>query len=137
MTYARQDAAREDELAGFGKGFVSAFDARGHFLGRVASRGALDAPWGLAWAPPGFGRFSGDLLVGNFGNGRINGYRWHGSRWQFDGTVRSADGKAIVIDGLWGIAFGNDAAAGPSTKLYYAAGPDDETHGAFGAIWAP
>ena len=93
---------------------MSAFDARGHFLGRVASRGALNAPWGLAWAPAGFGRFSGDLLVGNFGNGRINGYRWHDGHWKFDGTVRTADHKAIVIDGLWGIGFGNGAGAGPA-----------------------
>jgi len=138
VTYARQDPARSDEIAGMGKGFVSAFDARGHFLGRVASRGSLNAPWGLAWAPAtGFGRFSGDLLVGNFGNGRINGYRWLKGHWHFDGTLRTADGKAISVDGLWGIGFGNDAAAGPSTSLYFAAGPDDESHGAFGAIWAP
>ena len=138
VTYARQDADRADEIAGRGKGFVDVFNARGKLLGRVASRGALDAPWGLAWAPAtGFGRFSGDLLVGNFGNGQINAYRWHSGHWRFDGTLRTADHKAIVIDGLWGIGFGNDAAAGPSTTLYYAAGPDDETHGAFGAIWAP
>jgi len=138
VTYARQDVARVDEIAGWGKGFVDAFDARGHLLGRVASRGALDAPWGLAWAPAtGFGRFSGDLLVGNFGNGRINGYRWHDGHWAFDGTLRTADHKAIVIDGLWGIAFGNGAAAGPTTSLYYAAGPADESHGAFGTIWVP
>ena len=138
VTYARQDPAREDEIAGPGKGFVDVFNARGRLLGRVASRGALDAPWGLAWAPAtGFGRFSGDLLVGNFGNGRLNGYRWHDGHWRFDGTLRTADHKAIVVDGLWGIGFGNDAAAGPSTTLYFAAGPDDESHGAFGAIWAP
>ena len=109
----KQDKAREDEIAGTGKGFVSAFDPRGHFLGRIASRGALNAPWGLAWAPAtGFGRFSGDLLVGNFGNGRINGYRWLNGHWKFDGTVRDANGKAIVVDGLWGIGFGNGAGGG-------------------------
>jgi uncharacterized protein (TIGR03118 family) len=137
VTFAQQGPGRVDEIAGPGKGFVSAFDPRGNFLGRVASRGALNAPWGLAWAPAGFGRFSGDLLVGNFGNGRINGYRWHDGEWKFDGTLRTADHKAIVIDGLWGIAFGNGHAAGPSTTLYYAAGPVGETHGTFGAIWAP
>jgi uncharacterized protein (TIGR03118 family) len=138
VTYARQNAAREDEIAGRGKGFVDVFSPRGKLLGRVATRGALDAPWGIAWAPAtGFGHFSGDLLVGNFGNGRINAYRWHEGHWRFDGTLRTADHKAIVIDGLWGIGFGNDAAAGPSTTLYFAAGPDDESHGAFGAIWAP
>ena len=73
VTYASQDAAREDEIAGTGKGFVDVFTPRGKLLGRVASRGALNAPWGIAWAPAtGFGRFSGDLLVGNFGDGRIN-----------------------------------------------------------------
>ena len=138
VTYARQDAAREDEIAGAGKGFVDVFTPRGKLLGRVASRGALNAPWGIAWAPAtGFGRFSGDLIVGNFGNGRLNGYRWLHGAWHFDGTLRMADGKAVKVDGLWGIGFGNDAAAGPSTTLYFAAGPDDETHGAFGAIWAP
>jgi uncharacterized protein (TIGR03118 family) len=138
VTYARQDKAREDEIAGTGKGFVDAFAPNGKLLGRVASRGALNAPWGIAWAPAtGFGRFSGDLLIGNFGNGRINGYRWLHGKWHFDGTLRTADGKAIKIDGLWGIGFGNDAGAGPSTTLFFAAGPDDESHGAFGAIWAP
>ena len=138
VTYARQDAARSDEIAGAGKGFVDVFSARGKLLGRVASRGALNAPWGMAWAPAtGFGRFSGDLIVGNFGNGRLNAYRWHDGHWRFDGTLRDANHKAIWIDGLWGIGFGNDAAAGPSTTLFYAAGPDDESHGAFGTVWAP
>jgi uncharacterized protein (TIGR03118 family) len=138
VTYARQDKAREDEIAGTGKGFVDVFTPRGKLLGRVASRGALNAPWGIAWAPAtGFGRFSGDLIIGNFGNGRLNAYRWHHGHWRFDGTLRTVDHKAIVVDGLWGIGFGNDAAAGPSTTLFFAAGPDDETHGAFGAIRAP
>jgi uncharacterized protein (TIGR03118 family) len=136
VTYARQDMAREDEIAGAGKGFVDVFNARGKLLGRVASRGPLNAPWGLAWAPAGFGRFSGDLIVGNFGNGRLLAYRWHDGHWKFDATLRSADHKVITIDGLWGIGFGNNAGAGPSTTLFWAAGPDDETHGAFGSVRA-
>ena len=91
----------------------------------------------VAWAPDGFGRFGGDLLVGNFGNGRVNAYRSIHGHWRFDGTLRSADHKAIEIDGLWGIGFGNDANAGPSTTLFFAAGPDDEAGGAFGTITAP
>ena len=137
VTYAKQDKDRGDEIAGRGLGFVDAFSLKGKFLGRVASRGALDAPWGLAWAPDGFGHFGGDLLVGNFGDGRINAYRWIHGHWQFGGTIRSADHKAIKIDGLWGIGFGNDASAGPSTTLFFAAGPDDEAGGAFGTITAP
>ena len=137
VTYAKQDRAREDEIAGRGKGFVDAFSLKGKFLGRVASRGALDAPWGVAWAPDGFGHFGGDLLVGNFGDGRVNAYRLIHGHWRFGGTLRSADHKAIEIDGLWGIGFGNDANAGPSTTLFFAAGPDDESGGSFGTITAP
>jgi uncharacterized protein (TIGR03118 family) len=137
VTYAKQDKERGDEIAGRGRGFVDAFSLKGKFLGRVASRGALDAPWGVAWAPAGFGRFSGDLLVGNFGDGRINAYRLIHGHWQFGGTVRSADHKAIEVDGLWGIGFGNDVGAGPSTTLFFAAGPNDEEGGSFGTITAP
>ena len=74
VTYAKQDANAEDEIGGQGLGFVDAYDTAGMFLGRVASRGQLNAPWGLALAPAGFGRFGGDLLVGNFGDGRINAF---------------------------------------------------------------
>jgi uncharacterized protein (TIGR03118 family) len=72
VTYAKQDAAAMDDAPGHGLGFVDEYDTSGTLLGRVASRGDLDAPWGLAIAPPGFGDLGGDLLVGNFGDGRIN-----------------------------------------------------------------
>ena len=74
VAYAKQDANAEDEIAGEGLGFVDVFDTSGMLLARVASRDALNAPWGLAIAPAGFGRFSGNLLVGNFGDGRINAF---------------------------------------------------------------
>ncbi|MGZ6378183.1 MAG: TIGR03118 family protein [Candidatus Limnocylindrales bacterium] len=134
VTYAKQDAAREDEIAGRGRGFVSMFGPGGTFLGRVASRGALDAPWGLAWAPQDFGKFGGDLLVGNFGNGRLNAYAPTKHGWRFEGTLRREHGRAIVVDGLWGIGFGNGVASGPTNTLYFAAGPGDESHGLFGSI---
>ena len=137
VTYARQDAIAKDEIAGEGRGFVSAFATDGTFLGRVASRDELNAPWGLAWAPAGFGRFSGDLLVGNFGDGRINAFRWTGRHWEEQGHLKGANHRAISIDGLWGIGFGNGAGSGPTTTLYFAAGPDDEAHGLFGSITAP
>ncbi len=95
------------------------------------------ATWGIAPAPAGFGRFSGDLLVGNFGDGRINAFALQpDGSWERDGGLRDSSGRAIVIDGLWGIGFGNNGAAGPSTTLYFAAGPNDEANGLFGSITA-
>jgi uncharacterized protein (TIGR03118 family) len=137
VTYAKQDAAGDDEVTGPGRGFVDAFDADGAFMGRVATRHELNAPWGLAMAPADFGRFSGDLLVGNFGDGTIHAFRPAASgRYQRAGVMRKANGKVVFIDGLWAIEFGNGDAAGPSNALYFTAGPDDEAHGLFGRITA-
>jgi uncharacterized protein (TIGR03118 family) len=134
VTYAKQDADKKDEIAGAHRGFVSAFAPDGTFITRVASGGPLNAPWGLAWAPSTFGKFSGDLLVGNFGNGRINAFHLTRHGFRFDGTLRNKRGRAISIDGLWGIGFGNGAGSGPTDTLYFAAGPQDEAHGLFGKI---
>jgi len=137
VTYAKQDAEAGDEIAGEGLGYVSAFGTDGSFLGRVASRGALNAPWGLAWAPADpakFGKFNGDLLVGNFGDGRINAFAWTGSGWEARGHLKTSNHHPLVIDGLWGIGFGNGSGSGPITTLYFAAGPDDENHGVFGSV---
>ena len=137
VTYAKQDAEAGDEVAGEGLGYVSAFGTDGSFLGRVASRGALNAPWGLAWAPADpekFGRFNGDLLVGNFGDGRINAFAWTPGGWEARGHLKTADNHPLVIDGLWGIGFGNGSGSGPTTTLYFAAGPDDESHGLYGSV---
>jgi uncharacterized protein (TIGR03118 family) len=135
VAYALQDEEGEEEVAGPGLGVVDKYDFAGHLLARVATGGALDAPWGLALAPAGFGRFSGKLLVGNFGNGRINVF--DPVTFEPKGHLKGTDGKAIVIDGLWGIAFGNGATAGPATTLFFAAGPDDEEHGLFGRLDPP
>jgi uncharacterized protein (TIGR03118 family) len=135
VTYAKQDKARHDEVDGVGRGFVDAFSPNGTLLGRVASRGPLNAPWGLAWAPADFGRFSGDLIVGNFGDGKLDAYRWHNGHWHLDGRLRGTDHRAISIDGLWGIAFGGgNASSGPTQSLYFAAGPNGEKGGSFGTI---
>ena len=134
VTYAKQDAAKHDDVAGHGLGFVSAFGLDGALMGRVASQGKLNSPWGLALAPAGFGRFSGQLLVGNFGDGHIVGYPLEGGDDEDGGSYLAGPGGRITIDGLWGIAFGNDAAAGPSTTLFFAAGTDGEQHGLFGRI---
>jgi len=134
VTYGKQDDEAEEEVAGAGLGVVSVFDTAGAFIARVATRGALNAPWGLAQAPAGFGRFSGNLLVGNFGDGRINAFDFE--TFEPRGHLKDADHKPIVVDGLWGIGFGNDAGSGSSKALYFAAGPEDETHGLFGKIEA-
>jgi uncharacterized protein (TIGR03118 family) len=133
VMYAQQDADAEDEVAGPGKGFVDKFDLNGNLLGRFASRGALNAPWGIAQAPANFGRFSGDILVGNFGDGRIDAFTTGGA---FVGPLRDARGNPISIDGLWALSFGNGVTAGESNALYFTAGPGDETHGLFGKLSA-
>ena len=135
VTYAKQDADAADELHGQGLGLVDAYDTAGNLLGRVAQHGQLNAPWGLAVAPASFGRFGGDLLVGNFGDGEINAYaELPNGHFEHRGELRGSDGKPLAIDGLWALEFGNDAAAGPSTRLFFTAGPNDETDGLFGSI---
>jgi uncharacterized protein (TIGR03118 family) len=110
-------------------------------VARVASGGRKNAPpnapWGLALAPSSFGPFSGDVLVANFGNGRISAYKDNGGgKWVYKGQLKRSDGTPIAVDGLWAIAFGNGSAAGPTTSLYFAAGPGAEAHGLFGSITA-
>jgi len=136
VTFAKQDPSSTDELHGRHFGFVDAFATDGAWIARVASGGPLNAPWGIAWAPDNFGQFSGDLLIGNFGNGKIDAYRLTGGGWMFDGSVKNAQGRAITIDGLWGLAFGNGGAAGPTNTMYFTAGPDGENHGLFGSVTA-
>ena len=140
VSYAQQDADREDEIPGAGKGYVDAFDFNGNLLGRVAAAGALSAPWGLAQAPTNFGSFSGDYLVGNFGDGRINAYKETAPNvWTFDGTLQAAGGSGpLVIPGLWALEFGLGSlnANGTTNTLYFTAGPLAETAGVFGRIVA-
>jgi uncharacterized protein (TIGR03118 family) len=136
VTYAKQSGGT-DELHGQGLGFVDEFATDGTFVARVATRGQLNAPWGLAMAPSDFGRFSGDLLVGNFGDGTINAYALQSDgTWAHRGQLRTADHKPVTIDGLWGLGFGNGAASGATNALYFTAGPNDESDGLFGRIEA-
>jgi len=110
-------------------GYVDEFDLSGRLVARVARGGDLNEPWGLALAPRTFGRFGGDLLVASFGDGEIDAYRRTAHGWHHDGVLRGADGKPIVVGGVWGIAFGNGGLAGPRNTLFAAAGP----HGWHGA----
>lgn len=134
VSYAKQDADAEDEVTGRGLGFVSVFDTNGNFERRLVSRGALNAPWGMVQAPPTFGEFGGALLVGNLGDGHINAF--NPTTGAFLGALSGPRGRPLVIDGLWGLVFGNGRTAGDTNTLYYAAGPEDETHGLFGKITA-
>jgi uncharacterized protein (TIGR03118 family) len=132
VTYAKQDRDREDDVPGRGQGIVNVFTAGGTLVRQVAQGGALNSPWGVALAPADFGGFSNDLLVGNFGDGTINAYDPVTGR--FHGQLTGADRRPLVIPGLWGIAFGNGLLDQPTSTLFFAAGPDDETHGLYGRI---
>ena len=135
VTYALQNGAKHDDVAGPGNGFVSAFDLQGNFLGRIASDGALNSPWGLAIAPASFGAFAGDLLVGNFGDGRIDAYNLVTHALQ--GPLLGTNGTPLEIDGLWGLMPGNGGSGGSPQSIYFSAGPGGEQHGLFGVISAP
>jgi uncharacterized protein (TIGR03118 family) len=132
VTYARREDDEDDETAGPGLGAVDEYDPTGHLLRRIATRGKLNAPWGVALAPASFGKFAGDLLVGNFGDGTINAFDLRTGN--FRGQLKGVDHRVLRIDGLWGMAFGNDRNSQPSGTLFAAAGPDDENHGSYHAI---
>lgn len=132
VSYARKDATG-DEIPGAGLGIVDIFTADGAFVKRlVADGGHLDAPWGMALAPSNFGTLSNALLVGNFGDGRINGF--DPVSGVYIGTVVDSAGTAFAVPGLWGLVFGNDANNQPRTTLFYAAGTNGEVNGVVGRI---
>lgn len=135
VTYAVPDDEGKDDVPGAGNGIVNIFDSDGNLIRRLASEGVLNSPWGLALAPADFGPLSNSLLVGNFGDGIINAF--DPATGDLLGTLNDADGEPIQIEGLWGLGFGNGMDAGPTNTLFFAAGPDDETHGLFGSIAIP
>jgi uncharacterized protein (TIGR03118 family) len=134
VTYALQDAAKHDDVPGAGHGYVDKFDLQGNFVARLASAGALNSPWGLALAPASFGDLAGALLVGNFGDGKINAF--DATTGASIGTLRDSGGAAIVVQGLWGLRFGNGGSGGATDALFFTAGiPGSgavEDHGLFG-----
>jgi uncharacterized protein (TIGR03118 family) len=143
VTFAVQDGAKHDDVAGPGNGFVDVFDLNGNLVRQFAAHGALNSPWGLAVAPMRFGKFSGALLVGNFGDGRISAYAL--GTGAFLGQLTDVRGNVIAIDSLWGLLVGNaqptaahgmgdgdDDDGGP--VLYFTAGIGGEGHGMFGFI---
>lgn len=141
VTFAKQDESGKNDVAGSGNGFIDVFDPESHTFTRFASGTAaggqirsLNSPWGLAIAPSDFGKFSNDLLVGNFGNGLIDAF--DPQTGAFLGKLKDAAGKPVQIDGLWGLAFGNGGQAGKTNELFFTAGINDEQHGLFGKLEA-
>ncbi|HEV3339277.1 MAG TPA: TIGR03118 family protein, partial [Pirellulales bacterium] len=138
VSYALQNAQKHDDVAGFGHGFVDIFNTSGVLQQRLITgtpgdpTSPLNSPWGMVMAPANFGAFSGDLLVGNFGDGKIKAF--DPNNGTFLGTLSDASGNAIVIDGLWGLIFGNGASAGDPNTLFFSAGTGGEQHGTFGEL---
>jgi uncharacterized protein (TIGR03118 family) len=138
VSYAMQDADAHDDVKGPGNGFVDVFSTEGFFLQRLISQGALNSPWAMVFAPDRKDRGSLDLLVGNFGDGRINVYDLSFRHGQLaadrEGALGDSAGNPLVIDGLWGLAFGSGGAGFDASKLYFTAGPNDEADGLFGSL---
>jgi uncharacterized protein (TIGR03118 family) len=121
-----------EDLPGEGNGRIAFFDRDGRLLSTLADAGKLNSPWGVCIAPEGFGEFGGDLLVANFGDGTIAAYR--PKTGEFHDYLRDPNGQPIVIEGIWGIVFGNGVSLGDSLSLYFTAGPNVEQDGVFGRL---
>jgi uncharacterized protein (TIGR03118 family) len=135
VTFAMQDQAMHDEVTGAGLGYVDVFDFNGNLLNRFASAGALNAPWGIATAPAGFGSLAGDVLIGNFGDGTVNIFTPNGTSLATSvGALMVSNGGALSVPGLWSLAFGNGDSDKPATTLFYTAGFANQTDGVFGSI---
>jgi uncharacterized protein (TIGR03118 family) len=96
-------------------GVVDVFKFNGHMTRRLITGGKLEGAWGMVVAPHNWGKFSGDLLVGNEDGGAIHAYGRRSGHFQ--GTVRNLHGKALANDGLWGMQFGNGVIGTPRTLI--------------------
>jgi len=136
VAYAKQDAEAMDDVAGAGYGFVDLYDTYGNLIKRLISNGVLNSPWGMTVAPANFGLFSGQLLVGNFGDGTINAF--DPVSGTLVGTLKDTNGSPIAVEGLWDLKFGNGGNAGTTNTLYFTAGIAGggslEDHGLFGSL---
>jgi uncharacterized protein (TIGR03118 family) len=132
VTYAKQDAAKHDPVAGAGFGFVAIFSPNGRKLAHLEHGDWFNAPWGVVLTPADFGEFSHTVLVGSFRGGTIAAF--NPITGQFIGNMLDSSGAVLNIDGLWAIEFGNGGASGPGSTLFFTAGPDNETNGLFGTL---
>jgi len=131
VTFAKQNPEKHDDVAGPGNGFVDVFSPNGDLLQRLVSEGRLNSPWAVTLAPVTFGAFGGDILVGNFGDGHINGYDASG---HFEGRLLNATGQPLTISGLWGLRFPAGSLNAVAGALYFTAGINDEHDGLFGNL---
>jgi uncharacterized protein (TIGR03118 family) len=122
VTYAKQDAARHDPVAGAGPGFVNVFDSNGDLIQRLAHINSMNAPW--AWSGRHTTSGSSATLVGQFRGGNISAFNPVTGR--FLGNMLNPNGSTLLIDGLWALRFGNDGSAGRRTTLFFTAGPNGE-----------
>jgi uncharacterized protein (TIGR03118 family) len=135
VAFAKQDAAKHDEVDGPGLGLIGAFTPGGKLIQWFDHVNDLNAPWGMAMAPSEFGTFSHHLLVGQFGSGEILAFNLESG--EYAGKLLQPGGQPVRIDGLWGIGFGaGNTNSGPLTTLFFAAGPNGESNGLFGTLTA-
>jgi uncharacterized protein (TIGR03118 family) len=141
VTYAKQDAAKHDDVAGVGNGFIDEFDTSGTFIRRFVTPGLLNSPIGAAIAPANFGQFSNDVLIGNFGDSHVNAF--DPTTGAFLGQLTDTNGNPLVLNGgfketdtkgLWGIGFGNGADGAGTNSLFFATGINEENDGLFGKV---
>jgi len=132
VTYAKQNALKHDDVPGDGNGYVEIYSPGGRHIGHLQHGPWMNSPWGVVWTPRDFGTFSNSILVGNFGNGWVAAF--NGFTYKFEGFLQNPDNSLVFIDGLWSLTFGNGGLAGPSTTLYFTAGPNGQQDGLFGTL---
>jgi uncharacterized protein (TIGR03118 family) len=145
VTYALHEEGARFETDGPGLGFVDIYSSSGRHLQRLEHGDWLNAPWGVALAPLDFGRFSHDLLIGQFAGGgdtQSSGFiaAYDLTTGKFEGLLQDASGKPLAINGVWALSPGNvspnnnDAAAAPAAQVYFTAGPNHTTGGLLGYL---
>jgi uncharacterized protein (TIGR03118 family) len=147
VSYALHQQGSPFETDGPGLGFVDIYSSAGRLLRRFEHGDWLNAPWGVALAPLDFGRFSHDLLIGQFAGGgdtQSSGFiaAYDLATGKFDGLLQDASGKPLAINGVWALSPGNvspvnsDPAAAPAAEVYFTAGPNHGSGGLFGYLTA-
>ncbi|HEY4330110.1 MAG TPA: TIGR03118 family protein [Phycisphaerae bacterium] len=132
VTYATWDPASDEGFEDIpGEGHLVEYNEDGSLV-KDFSGGDLNSPWGVAIAPAGFGKFGGDILVSNFGDGSIAAF--DPLSGNFIDDLRDSNGDPLAIDGLWGLTFGNGVSLGDANTLYYTAGPNGEQDGLLGKV---
>jgi len=132
VTYAKQNAAKHDDVPGPGNGYVDVYDSQGNLQFRLSHVLFLNSPWGIAVAPQNFLGYPGELLIGNFGSGLVTAFNATTGAWI--GNMTNVNDLQVQIPGLWGLNFGNGGSGGPTNTLFFTAGPYGENHGVFGMI---